>query len=330
MQIININVNPPPAANTNQLALWNEFFLPIYQELFALLDENTAQYPHINFDQFKTVIENNLASLTAPQITILRGLGDGVISALEWNKASENKAMMVFLWNFPEFANLLQNIHLLANIAIKSTALYLNISIDATNFIHAKQFIDSINAQRWTRNQTPNESQSGVSNLGGVSEKLLEIALDTLIDNQNFFKVNNQKIQSYGDFVLMCLPNNLWMSVKSNFARERLLASGYTTDIIGVGFFTSSNEFTSRAKIRNFQRVGFLAMYLPDIPVHPDQAQNNTNTYDEVLAYYHANNIDLPLNINGTSFLRPLSKLHSDITNILAVHDIKNRTTLEF
>ncbi len=110
----------------------------------------------------------------------------------------------------------------------------------------------------------------------------------------------------------------------------RVNTSGYTTDILGVGFFTSKDEFTSKAKIRNFQRVGFLAMYLPDIPVSEDQVNNNTNTYDEVMAFYAANAINLPININGTQFLRPLSGLHADISSILAIADVSNRTTLSF
>lgn len=331
MQIINIQITPPATlVNTDGLPLWNEFYLPIYQRLYALANPATLIYPHIDFDTFKNQITPLLAALAPAQLTILKRLGPSTFNNDEWNRAPEHKAIMVFLWKFLEFANLLTNIHLLAPVAIKSSEIYLNINIDSTNFIRAKQFIDQINRVRWTRAQNQSERQSGVSNLGSVSESLLEIAMNQLIDGVNFFKTNNQQVQSYGDFVLMCLPNNLWLSVKSNFARERLLASGYTTDILGVGFFTSKDEFTSKAKIRNFQRVGFLAMYLPDIPVSEDQVNNNTNTYDEVMAFYAANAINLPININGTQFLRPLSGLHADISSILAIADVSNRTTLSF
>ena len=331
MQILNIQINrPEDLTNINNLPLWDEFFLPTYHSLYLLIDPSSTQYPHIDFDTYKITIASVLDTLTDEQVKKLRKLGDNDISKSEWDKARENKAMLVFLWNFPEFANLLNNIHLLASVAIKSSEFYLNIQINSTNFIAAKQFIDQINRQRWTRNQTTNEQQSGVSNLGGVSESLLEMAMEQLIDGVNFFKTNNQKVQSYGDFVLMCLPNNLWMSVKSNFARERLLASGYTTDILGVGFFTSKDEFTSQSKIRNFQRVGFLGMYLPDIPVSEDQIINNTNTYQEVQHYYQSNGINLPININGTLFLRPLSTLHADISKILSINPVSNRTTLGF
>ena len=82
------------------------------------------------------------------------------------------------------------------------------------------------------------------------------------------------------------MPNNLWLSVKSNFARERLLASGFTTDIIGVGFFESAKEFTGKIRIRNFQRAGFLAMYCPDVPVNQEQIDNQITTYDLIVKRY--------------------------------------------
>ena len=312
-------------------SLWADFFVEVHNLLYTALQHSTKQYPHIDFDNVKPSIKHYLEQLKPEDLLQLKnmGYGSGTISKTEWEKAPEHKAMMAFLWKFPEYANTLLNIHLLTHVAIKSAEIYLNLTIDASNFIHTKQFIDQLNRQRWNRQQTPNEQQSGVSNLGGVSEALLEKAMGGLIDNVNFFKTTNQKVQSYGDFVLMCLPNNLWLSVKSNFARERLLASGYTTDILGVGFFTSKQEFTSRPKIRNFQRVGFLAMYLPDIPVSEEQVENDTNTYNEVMDHYKTQG-STPLNINGTAFLRPLSQLHTDIQKILAIKDVAQRTTLDF
>lgn len=311
--------------------LYDLFFIPIRNELLSHVDITTREYPHIDFDVFKSFLTNLINNLSTENIKELRKLGyaDKSISTAEWNKAKEHKSLMVFLWFYPHFANLLSNVHLLSSIVIRSTEIHLGDSINTKNFVNAKKFIDQINRVRWTRAQTPSEQQSGVSNLGSVSEALLENALSELIDNKNFFKTNNQKVQSYGDFVLMCLPNNLWLSVKSNFARERLLASGYTTDILGVGFFTSSDEFTSAAKIRNFQRVGFLAMYLPEIPISQEQIDSNTNTYTQVMDFYQQTG-NAPVNINGTQFIRPLSQLHDDLKAILATKNIANRTTIEF
>jgi len=311
--------------------LLENFFIPVRNELIAQLNTDTNAYPHVDFDLIKPFMTIILEHLSPCDIKALKKLGcDGkAISTSEWDKAKEHKTMMVFLWFYPHFSNLLQNLHLLSSVVLRSTEIHLGGRINTVNFVEAKKFIDQINRQRWTRPQSKSEQQSGVSNLGSVSEALLENALSELIDNQNFFKTNNQKVQSYGDFVLMCLPNNLWLSVKSNFARERLLASGYTTDILGVGFFTSAKEFTSASKIRNFQRVGFLAMYLPEIPISEQQTIDNTNTYTQVMSYY-AQNGNAPLNINGTSFIRPLSQLHSDLSGVLQTKNITNRTTIDF
>lgn len=311
--------------------LMTDFFIPVRQLLIQNVNQNSAQLPHIDFDVVKVQLTVILAALSHQQEIGLRrlGYGAGTVSSSTWNASKERQALLVFLWRYPHFSNLLQNVHLITSVVIASTEIYLNGPITTANFIIAKKFIDDINRQRWTRQQLNNEQQSGVSNLGTVSETLLEKALSNLIDGTNFFKTNNQGIQSYGDFVLMCLPNNLWLSVKSNFARERLLASGYTTDILGVGFFTSMGEFISKTKIRNLQRVGFLGMYLPDIPITEEQVAVDTSTYHQVLGFYGGVN-GLPKNINGTAFLRPLSELHADLSLLLQIQNIANRTTLNY
>jgi hypothetical protein len=313
------------------ITTYNDFFQPVRVYFLAQINTNSDKYPHIDFDTMKPFLTALIANLPPSEIIKIRRLGYGVkiISTTEWRKSPETRAMMVFLWHYPHFANLLKNIHLLSSIVLRSTSLHFNNEINTFNFVECKSFIDQINRDRWSRPQVKSEQQSGVSNLGSVSEALLENALDELIDDQNFFKTTNNKIQSYGDFVLMCLPNNLWLSVKSNFARERLLASGYTTDIIGVGFFTSPDEFTSKSKIRNFQRVGFLAMYLPNIPISEEQTKNDENTYQKVMDYYDKKG-QHPVNINGTPFIRSLANLHSDLQCILNTKNIANRTTLEF
>ena len=329
MIIHDVQIQPPSSlVNSKELQLWDEFFLPVYTHLYTSLDPQERRYPHIDFDIHQSAIESIVAKLDEVQTRKLRSLGYGDFNASEWKKSSSNKALQIFLWHFPEFANLISNIHLLAPVVLKSTEHYFEAPIDTSNFIKAKQFIDEINRNRWKRTQSTSEQQSGVSNLGGVSEKLLETAFGRMIDGVNFFKNTNQQVQSYGDFVLMCLPNNLWISVKSNFARERFLASGFTTDILGVGFFTEREEFTSTSKIRNYQRVGFLAIYLPDVPVSEEQNKTGKDTYSEVIEFYKTNNFALPININGTAFLRPLSTIHTDLSKVLAVTELKNRTTL--
>ena len=331
MRFLQLDIVEPSLVANTDIPLWDVFFRPLYESLYTKIDASSAIYPHINFDNFKNELRDVLNLIPIDQQNILRRYGpNGTITASEWRLGREHKALMIFLFRFPIFANLISNVHLLTQITIDSTEEYLGIKINASNFIQAKQFIDRMNRERWNREQDTSERQSGVSNLGSVSERLLEIAMGNLIDGMNFFKSNNQEVKSYGDFVLMCLPNNLWLSVKSNFARERLLASGYTTDIVGVGFFTELEEFTSLSKIRNYQRVGFLGMYLPDVPVSQDQIENDTNTFDQVINYYTQQNIPLPKNINGTTFLRRLSSIYNDISKLLEKTDISNRTTLSF
>lgn len=213
---------------------------------------------------------------------------------------------------------------------IKNAEILLGEGCDASNFIAIKQIIDDLNTKSWTRDKDVSESQSGVSTLGTISESLLNRVFDSMVDETNFFKVNASQVQSYGDFVLMCLPNNLWISVKSNFARERLLASGYSNDILGVGFFESFEEFTGQIRVRNFQRAGFLAMYCPDVAVSEAQVDNGTSTYHQIVDFHAAKGTDMPRNINGRPFIRRLSDLQSDLQPLLNEVDVRKRFTVSF
>ena len=143
--------------------------------------------------------------------------------------------------------------------------------------------------------------------------------LDDLVsDESHFYKSAHMpaQIRSYGDFVIMCQPNNLWLSVKSGFSRERLLASGYTNDVIGVGFFQDAAEFTNPLRLRNFKKAGFLAIYVPSVPVTEAQIQADINTYSEVISEY-GGEANLPQNINGTPLIRDLSLLYEDLKSLI-------------
>ena len=296
------------------------YYRQIYNTLYNRLDCNNP-FPHIDFDDFKDCsIGIDIEALaTAEGISFSRS-----------EKNPYQKSIIPFIEKYPVFYNFLKHLSVNGAATIASAEAVLQATTGNSNFIEIKKIIDQWNQRRWIREKDTSERQSGVSVLGTVSETLLEIALASFIDDVNFFKNNKSEVQSYGDFVLMCLPNNLWISVKSNFARERLLASGFTTDIIGAGFFTDDKEFTSGAKIRNFQKVGFLAMYVPDIPISDEQVANNTSTYDAIQAYYKNNNAPLPLNINGTLFIRRLSSLSADLSALLKTADVRKRVTIEF
>lgn len=306
----------------------SDYFEIIYKELYSKID-TTKLEPQIDFDD---VSHSDLEKMYIDYGVqgCMKQFSIKSITAKEYALFPAQKALLVFLRHFPSFYIFLKNVNADADISIKNAEYIVGAKVDNINFITIKSVIDRQNKKRWTRDMNVQEKNSGVSILGTTSETLLEKAMDNLIDKHTFFKNTNNEVQSYGDFVLMCLPNNLWLSVKSNFARERLLASGYTTDIIGVGFFTDFKEFTSQSKIRNFSKVGFLAMYLPDVPVSLEQVATNENTYNQVVAYYETNERQMPKNINGTNFIRKLSTLSSDLTTLLNEKDIKKRTTISF
>lgn len=333
----NIQIQEPlRLTNSNSLEMWNEFLFPLYEECYRQLPSSIPEIaPQIDYDGLKTGnshysgLNSIVTNFTNDEITNLRSCCRSVTSKADWDKDPQKAAFTIFLNIFPQLAHLIKNINIKTDLAINAAEIDKKVSVDATNFMDFKRYLDQINRGRWTRGQNTSESQGGVSILGSTSEKLLELSMKSLIDGVNFFKVNNDRVNSYGDFILMCLPNNLWLSVKSNYARERLLASGYTTDIVGVGYFTDASEFTTPGKIRNFQRVGFLAMYIPDAPISEDQIANNTNTYDEVIADYSAKKKDMPKNINGSAFIRPLSSIGDDMKKLLQESDISKRLALD-
>jgi len=239
-----------------------------------------------------------------------------------------------FLTKYPEFYAFIKNMNTSAAVEVKCCEKIWAISNPNPtqyNFMEIKAISNAMHQDRWTRNTTLKDRQGGVSVLGGISELLLNKALDTLVSDDNFFYKSSHmqpQIRSYGDFVLMCQPNNLWMSVKSGFSRERLLASGYTNDVIGIGFFQDAGEFTNIKRLKNFKKAGFLAIYLPDEPVTQDQLETRTNTHQSVEEAYN-DGASMPKNINETPLLRKLSNLHSDLKDIVDI-DLKLRNLSDF
>lgn len=233
----------------------------------------------------------------------------------------------------PQLALFLKNIHPGAAHQVETLSVLRQEAVDFSNISDFKRDLRAKHEGRWTRlqkeDQGNNEAQGGVSVLGSLSEELLKRAIETVSTSPDIFQTNQDDTKSYGDFVLMSLPNNLWFSVKSGFSRERLLASGFSNDLVGVGFFEEPSEFTSQYKVRNFKKAGFLAIYLPDVAVTEEQHAVNTSTYAKVSEFYRQEGNVAPLNINGTVFFRPLSKLGADIKNLL-VQKLQKRSTLNF
>jgi hypothetical protein len=313
----------PPA----NITFKNGFYERVYRDLFAKLRDGECK-PHIDCDDF--TYQN--AGFDYYQL----GLNEGVALKKTSEKTSNNsreQAQIViqdFCSNYPLFVTFINNCRFKSDIAIKHAEQLIDEECSISNFIRLKRIIGFFNNLNWTREMDKSESQASSSNLGTISESLLETAFEALDNGKDFFKVNNSQVNSYGDFVLICLPNNLWLSVKSNFARERLLASGYSNDILAVGFFQDYTEFTSQVKIRNMQRAGFLCIYLPDEPVTQDQQDSGTSTYKQTIDFYKTASNPLPLNINGTLFFRPLSSISDDLGKLLKEGRIGHRLSVNF
>lgn len=303
-----------------------------HKDLYVLIFDSIAEPNYGPFVDVDALANGNLGV----DIVAIADAAEVRLKSRPSAKASNRDRLLVqfyvrhFLASFPEMVGLVFNTVLLAENSIENAEILLGEACNATNFIAIKQIIDDLNTKAWTRDKDVSEGQSGVSTLGTISESLLNRVFDSMVDETNFFKVNASQVQSYGDFVLMCLPNNLWISVKSNFARERLLASGYSNDILGVGFFESFEEFTGQIRVRNFQRAGFLAMYCPDVAVSEAQVAEGTSTYQQIVDFHAAHGTSMPRNINGQPFIRRLSDLQSDLQPLLDEVDVRKRFTVSF
>ena len=216
------------------LRFQNSFYKELYQFFFSRLVDGKS-VPHIDCDE----LEYPNSGVDYYSMGISEGVKLQSASTKSTNKRREEAqiAIQAFCNEYPLFVTFLNNCRLKADIAIKHAEMLNQESCSIRNFIKLKRIIGQYNALNWVREMNTSERQASVSNLGTISENLLKTAFGNLTDDKNFFKVTSGRVNSYGDFVLMCLPNNLWLSVKSNFARERLLASGYSNDILAVGFF---------------------------------------------------------------------------------------------
>lgn len=318
-----VKISPPTSINFT-----SEFDKVLYELFYDRIVSGSQYRPILSCEDFSTlgITIDLLALYEKSELKI----PEPSTKATNRDRLWLQFLMRDFLSRFPIFMGLVYNNITQADIAISNAEILYEQKVSGSNFINIKSVIDEINRSAWTRERDQSERQSGVSTLGSISEKLLQIVFTELVDDSSFFKVSRSEVQTYGDFVLVCLPNNLWISVKSNFARERLLASGFTNDILGVGFFEDASEFTGSVRIRNFQRAGFLAMYCPDVSVSEEQVLEDTSTYKQVSQYYEENNLPMPVNINGKPFIRKLSDLYSDLQILLSQTDVRKRLTVRF
>lgn len=117
----------------------------------------------------------------------------------------------------------------------------------------------------------------------------------------NMNKGRMRELKAFGDILIPCAPTNLIISVKSESARERLLYSANMIEGIGFGFFNQPDEFWSELRIKMYKRMGFTAIYMPDV------------THTQIITHLQHNGRNTPLNINGTDLYRPISQFGQDM-----------------
>ncbi|MDB2560058.1 hypothetical protein N9X49_03105 [Amylibacter sp.] len=329
MKTLNYKTKPLSFEAPKNIAFENPFYDFLYSEVYNRITDNSEYEPIWDVDD----IYNDI-SLRSKVIKLAIDYDEKIEKpgpkATNKDRIYFQHHIRHFLKTYPQLLGLFKHVINVANQVIENAEFLHCEKCNGDNFIELKKIIDEQNKAKWVREKDGSEAQSGKTVLGNISESLLQKVFSQLEDDKNFFKVNSREVKSYGDFVLISLPNNLWISVKSNFAKERLLASGFNTDIIGVGFFQEYEEFTSPVKIRNLQRAGFVGIYLPDVAVTDEQLNSNTSTFDELVYFYQKQKIKMPLNINGKSFFRKLSNLKTDFDFLLNEKNLKKRFTFNF
>lgn len=115
-----------------------------------------------------------------------------------------------------------------------------------------------------------------------------------------------RSLKAFGDILIPCGPTNLVVSVKSEAAKERLLYSSNSIEGVGFGFFKHANEFWSDSRMNLYKRMGFTAIYLPDV------------TYDTLVAELDARGkLKNAVNVNGTDLYRPHKQFASDMKRVV-------------
>lgn len=102
-----------------------------------------------------------------------------------------------------------------------------------------------------------------VSVTGKVTELICEIALKA--SAQTRYDRLPKTWDWVGDFAIIGSPFNLFVSVKSYKAKERLIVSGMgqnAAPVIGYGLFDDPSEWSTE-RVKQYKQRGFIAIYMP-------------------------------------------------------------------
>lgn len=160
-----------------------------------------------------------------------------------------------------------------------------------------------------------------VSVVGGVTELICETALSGVLPDNRFGKLP-QSWKWIGDFAIVGIPFNLFISVKSYKAKERLLVSGTgqnAAPVVGFGLFDDVKEW-SPDRVKQYKQRGFLAIYMPK------------NLYDEISNRNEEKNCKYKkskgypatsiVNIYDRPLLRKIEDFADDVSNVCNDEDV--------
>lgn len=156
---------------------------------------------------------------------------------------------------------------------------------------------------------------------GAVTELLCKIALDA--SSPTRYDTLPKTWDWIGDFAIMGSPFNLFVSVKSYKAKERLIVSGTgqnAAPVVGYGLFDDPTEW-SPDRVKQYKQRGFIAIYMPKYLYDTLNAMTSTTpglTPRLVRKYsaangYPATNIK---NIYDRPLLRKLEDFDNDIAHV--------------
>ena len=165
-----------------------------------------------------------------------------------------------------------------------------------------------------------------VSVTGQVTELICQIALEAAATGR--YDKLPRTWKWVGDFAVMGSPFNLFISVKSYKAKERLLVSGMgqnAAPVVGYGLFDDPKEW-SPDRVKQYKQRGFIAVYMPRDLYDEIASKNATNpalTPRQRSRYTPANGYPATdiLNIYDKPLLRKIEDFADDISRVCNPHD---------
>jgi hypothetical protein len=151
-----------------------------------------------------------------------------------------------------------------------------------------------------------------VSVIGSVTEKICEIAIKAVCDNTRYSPLP-KNWKWLGDFAITGLPFNLYISVKSYYAKERLMVSGtgqMAAPVVGYGLFKDIKEWNP-SRVSQYKHRGFVAIYLP--PELYNDLSRKTGRGHPVT------NVK---NIYDKPLLREITNFSRDLQNVVIPNDV--------